>query len=218
MTARGVLITLEGGEGCGKSTQLRLLSDRLRAAGFTVTIVREPGGTAVGEAVRSILLDRDHEGLDYLAELLLYEASRAQLVAQVIRPALASAGIVICDRFADSSTAYQGYGRDLPLDEVRALNRAATGGLVPDLTIVLDVPPEVGLARASRESQPDRLEAESVAFHERVREGFLEIAAAEPERTVVVDASGSVADVAALVSKAVRSIPVIGVVFGGTDE
>lgn len=218
MTARGLLITLEGGEGCGKSTQLEILADSLRTAGFNVTVVREPGGTAAGEAIRSILLDRTHDGLDARAELLLYEASRAQLVAEVIRPALAAGGVVLCDRFTDSTTAYQGYGRGLPLDEVRQLNSTATGGISPDLTILLDVSPEIGLARAARASDPDRLEAESIAFHARVREGFREIAAAEPDRVQVIDGDGEVDEVARRIFQVTRGLPVIAVVLGGSDR
>ena len=195
MSDRGLFITFEGGEGGGKSTQLHLLEHRLEAAGRRVRVLREPGGTAVGESVRAILLDPEHTGLDSTAELLLYEASRAQLVAEVIEPALAAGEVVLCDRFFDSTTAYQGYGRDLPLDRIRELNLIATGGLVPDRTIVLDIEPELGLERATTQGA-DRLEGESHAFHERVREGFLALAEVEPDRVRVVDASGSPEEVA----------------------
>ncbi|MDT8434805.1 MAG: dTMP kinase, partial [Anaerosomatales bacterium] len=134
---RGVFITIEGCEGTGKSTQAALLAEALREAGLSVTEVREPGGTLVSEAVRDLLLDPAHDGLDPRAEILLYEASRAELVSRVIRPALASGGAVVCDRFFDSTTAYQGYGRGLPLDQVVRLNQFATSGMVPDITIVL---------------------------------------------------------------------------------
>ncbi len=202
----GLFITFEGGEGSGKSTQLRLLARRLEGAGLPVRMLREPGGTAAGEAIRHILLDPDHAGLDARAELLLYEAARAQLVAEVIEPALAAGEIVLCDRFFDSSTAYQAYGRGLPLEEVRALNAAATGGLAPDRTLVLDVDPALGIERATA-SGADRLEAEDRAFHERVRAGFLAVAEAEPVRVVVLSAAGTVDDVSACVSSALADMP-----------
>lgn len=210
MSGRGVLITFEGGEGCGKSTQIALLARRLEAADLVVRVLREPGATAVGEAVRSILLAPEHDEMDPHAELLLYEAARAQLVAEVIEPALEAGEIVLLDRFYDSTTAYQGYGRGLPLDEVARLNAFATAGLVPDRTVVLDVDVATGLARAATTGAPDRLEREAVAFHERVRAGFLAIAAAERERVVVVDATAPVGEVAERVSAALRGVPVVG--------
>jgi len=199
-TQRGIFITFEGGEGCGKSTQQRLLARRLEAAGLTVRTLREPGGTIVGEAVRSVLLDPEHSGLDPIAEVLLYEASRAQLIAEVIEPALQAGEVVLCDRFFDSSTAYQGHARGLPLAQIESLNRVATGGLLPDRTLLLDIDAALGVQRATCEGGADRLECEDIAFHERVRAGFLRIAAENPERVHVVDASGSVEDVAARVA------------------
>jgi dTMP kinase len=200
----GTFITFEGVEGSGKSTQLGLLAKRLELAGATVRSLREPGGTAVGEAIRRILLDPQHIGLDARAELLLYEASRAQLVADIIEPALDWGEIVLCDRFFDSTTAYQGYARGLPLEEIARLNAFATSGLEPDLTIVLDVDPAAVLARAVAASgSADRLELEDIAFHERVRDGFLAIARAEPERVVVVDGEGPAEVVAERVLDAV---------------
>lgn len=214
MSERGVFVTFEGGEGCGKSTQLRLLARRLDAAGVPVRQLREPGGTAVGEAVRTILLDPEHAGLDDIAELLLYEAARAQLVAEVIEPALEAGEVVLCDRFYDSTTAYQGHARGIALDEVAELNRAATGGLAPDRTIVLDIRPSLGVARATSHST-DRLEAEDLAFHERVRAGFLAIAAQEPGRVRVVDASGDIDTVAEKVAAALADLPVFSDALGG---
>jgi len=199
VTGRGVFITFEGGEGCGKSTQQRLLARRIEAAGLAVRSLREPGGTAVGEAVRSVVLDPEHTGLDAVAELLLYEAARAQLVGEVIEPALQGGEVVLCDRFFDSSTAYQGYARGLPLDRIAALNTIATGGLMPDRTLVLDLGAGLGVARATREGA-DRLEGEDIAFHERVRAGFLRIAADNPERVRVIDASGDIETVAARIA------------------
>jgi len=205
---RGVFITFEGGEGTGKSTQLGILAERLREAGLAVRVLREPGGTVVGEAIRAILLDPANEGLAPEAELLLYEAARAQLVAEVIVPALAAGEVVVCDRFYDSTTAYQGHARGLDLDRVRGLHEVATGGLEPDRTIVLDIDHAHGLSRATA-AGADRLEREGGGFHERVREGFLSIARDEPGRVRVVDAGGSVSDVAARVAAALRDVPAL---------
>jgi len=219
MSPRGALITFEGGEGSGKSTQLSLLAERLRAAGVAVRALREPGGTAVGEAVRAILLDPEHESLHRSTELLLYEAARAQLVADIVRPALAAGEVVLCDRFYDSTTAYQGYGRELALETVQVLNHLATDGLRPDRTLLLDVPPLVGLNRYEGEKKgmperqmsffSDRMERQDIAFHERVRTGFLAIAAAEPDRIRVVDASGTPEQVAAKVADALSDLPAL---------
>jgi len=209
---RGVFITIEGCEGTGKSTQANRLAEELRDAGLTVTEVREPGGTSVGEAVRAILLDPEHAGLDHRAELLLYEASRAQLLAEQIRPTLAAGNVVVCDRFVDSTTAYQGYGRGLPLHEVMMLNTFAAAGRSPDLTVLLDLDTAEGLCRATGLGA-DRLEAEDAAFHDRVRDGFLAIAAAEPGRVVVVDANGTPDEVGVRVIDAVKRIPIIATVL-----
>lgn len=205
---RGLFITFEGGDGSGKSTQIRLLAERLRALGHDVRTFREPGGVAPGDAgerIRDILLDPVHEDLDVRAELLLYEASRAQLTAVFYRPALAEGAIVLCDRYADSSVAYQGYGRAvLPVEEVDELNRIATGGLTPDLTLLLDVDARDGLAQATA-GGADRLEQAGQAFHERVRAGYLAIVAREPERVKLV-ARSSVEQVAAEVWRHVEPL------------
>lgn len=213
MSSRGLFITFEGGEGSGKSTQLSLLAEKLAAAGLPVRALREPGGTAVGEAVRAVLLDPEHAALDARAELLLYEAARAQLVAEVIAPALAEGEIVLCDRFFDSTTAYQGYARGLDLAEIGRLNAIATGGLGPDRTLVFDVDVSTGLTRATH-GGADRLEREDAAFHERVRRGFLTIAAAEPSRVRIVDAAGSVEAVAARVALALADLPALEKALG----
>ena len=197
----GLFIAFEGGDGSGKSTQIALLAARLRDLGHEVRTFREPGGVVPGDAgerIRDVVLNPIHEGLGVRAELLLYEASRAQLVETHYRPALAEGVIVLCDRYADSSVAYQGYGRAvLPVAEVHELNRIATGGLTPDLTLLLDVDAASGLAQATTEGA-DRLEAAGRDFHERVRAGYLEMAAAEPDRIKVVPRS-SVDEVAAAV-------------------
>ncbi|MDO8915094.1 MAG: dTMP kinase [Coriobacteriia bacterium] len=209
----GRFIVFEGGEGTGKTTQARLLVERLQAAGVDAIAVREPGGTLVGEAMRTIVLDPASEGLDQRAELLLYEASRAQHVVQVIRPALAAGTWVVCDRFAESSVAYQGYGRGIDLDLVNALNDFATAGLAPALTVLIDLDAALGLHRATG-AGADRLEAAGLAFHERVRAGYLEIAK-EPGH-VVVDGSGTVGEVAQAVWGAVVALdPVLDAPQGG---
>lgn len=204
----GTFITFEGGEGSGKSTQVRLLARHIESLGHVVRTLREPGGTEVGEAVRRILLDPSSSGMDPYAELMLYEAARAQLVAEVIEPALDNGEVVICDRFFDSTTAYQGYARSLDLERVAELNRIATGGLTPDRTVLLDVEVGLGLERATCEGA-DRLECEDVAFHERVRSGFLAIATAQSERVRLVDAVGSIDDVHQRVIAAVEDLPFI---------
>ena len=208
MTARGVFLTFEGGEGSGKTTQIRLLAETLESAGLEVVVVREPGGTRLGEAVRELVLDPGTGDLDSRAELLLYEASRAQLTREKIVPVLSIGAVVLCDRYFDSSTAYQGYGRGLPLAEISALNASATGGLEPDMTLLLDGDHRSGMDRATTEAT-DRLEAAGDEFHARVRRGFLEIAKAEPQRVRVIDAAGTPEDVAARVLAAVREIPVL---------
>lgn len=192
---RGRLIAFEGGEASGKSTQAALLADALGAV-----LTREPGGTSVGEQIRALLLDRLGPALDARAEALLMAAARAQHVAEVVRPALEAGRQVVSDRYAHSSLAYQGYGRGLPLDEVRRLSAWATGDLWPDVVVLLEVPDEVARARMGA---PDRFEAEDAAFHDRVRDGYRQLAAGDPERWRVVDGSGTPEEVAARVRAAV---------------
>ena len=198
--ARGRFITFEGGEGCGKSTQVVRLRDALVSRGVKVLLTREPGGTPVAEAIRGILKDPSGEAPCDVAELMLFLAARAQLVRNVIRPALDAGTWVVSDRFSDSTIAYQGYGRGLPLDEVRRANDFACGGLSPDMTLLLDVAPETALARRRRRetstnTSADRIERAGDDFHSRLRAGFAALAAAEPDRIKVVDANGGVDDV-----------------------
>ncbi|MEU9387208.1 dTMP kinase, partial [Streptomyces sp. NPDC048279] len=185
-TANGFFIALEGGDGAGKSTQAEALAEWIRAKGHEVVLTREPGATPVGKRLRSILLDVSSAGLSHRAEALLYAADRAEHVDTVVRPALERGAVVISDRYIDSSVAYQGAGRDLSPTEVARINRWATAGLVPHLTVLLDVEPEA--ARERFTEAPDRLESEPAEFHARVRAGFLTLAAADPGRYLVVDA------------------------------
>jgi len=196
MAAPGFFVAFEGGEGAGKSTQEACLALALEARGRTVVRTREPGGTPAGEQIRHVLLSPEFEGLDHRAEALLFAASRGEHVARVIGPALERGDVVICDRYIDSSIAYQGYARRLGPERVRDLSMWATGGLLPDLTVVLDVDPEVGLARFA---QRDRLEAEPLEYHRAVRAGFLTLAESDPGRYLVLDARAEVDRVAAAV-------------------
>jgi dTMP kinase len=196
-----VWVALEGGEGSGKSTQARLLADALGGV-----LTREPGGTAAGERIRELLLDPGVSALDARAEALLMAADRAQHMAEVVAPALAGGRHVVSDRSAWSSLAYQGYGRGLPVDALRRLSDWALGGRWPDLAVLIDVPGDVAATRLSAAGRAaDRFEAEGDAFHRRVRDGFRELASAEPERWAVVDGTGVVQDVAAGVLAAVRA-------------
>ena len=181
-------MTLEGPEGSGKTVVARRLAEELQRRGLKVVLTREPGGTRLGERVREILLGRDDLGIDPRADALLFNAARAQLVAEVVRPALDAGEVVICARFADSTLAYQGYGAGLPILDLRAIATVATGGMDPDLTVLLDVDPEVGIQR-KREGARNRFESIDLDFHRRVRAGFLELARDEPERWRVVDSS-----------------------------
>ena len=203
LTSRGVFIALEGGDGAGKSTQARLLCSWLEELGHTVVVTREPGGTPFGRTVRELVLHGDH--VAPRAEALLFAADRAHHVETKIWPALARGEVVITDRYMDSSIAYQGAGRDLGVDEVRELNLWATGGLVPDLTVLVDLPPDVG--RSRRHGVHDRLESESAQFHGAVRDLFLALARADPDRYLVVDGELATEQVHELVRARVELLP-----------
>jgi len=196
MERRGKFITFEGGEGCGKSTLISQVAARLRDGGREVSVQREPGGTELGEEVRHILLrHKKMTGMVPAAELLLFCASRAQLVRQVIQPALQAGQVVLADRFFDSTTVYQGVGRKINTGDVAAINGFAVGDCVPDLTIVIDLDPRIGLERAKGRELFDRMENQALDFHQRVRQGYLELAQREPQRVKVLDGSQSLAAV-----------------------
>jgi dTMP kinase len=206
---KGTFITFEGIEGSGKSTQIALLANYLATRGVRHVLTREPGGTLIGDQVRKILLDPANRSLDPAAELLLYAASRAQHLHEVIIPALVGGVNVLCDRFSDATLAYQGYGRGLNIEMIRALDRIVTAGMRPDLTLLFDIEAALGIARARGRNNSRGLEAEArfeneeLAFHERVRHGYLALVAQEPDRIRVVDASPSAEAIQATVRKIV---------------
>lgn len=200
----GLFITFEGPDGSGKTTQVRLLAEHLRALGRDVLIAREPGGTSIGDQIRAVLHDVKNVEMTPETEFLLYSASRAQIVRQVLQLHLARGGTVLCDRFADSSMAYQGYGRELHLEAIRLITQFATGGLTPHLTIYLDLPVKVGIQRkqaahAAQAGEWNRLDQQTLDFHRRARQGYLDMAQAEPERWLVIDAMQSVDDTQATI-------------------
>lgn len=204
---RGVFITFEGCEGCGKTTQIGLLSERLQKANKEILVTREPGGTPVGEMVRHILIGNEVSNMCPESELLLFAASRAQLVREVLVPELQQGKFILCDRFLDSTTVYQGVARQLAQGPVKAINDFAVGNLMPDLTIVLDIPAEESRLRVQRRinSIPDRIEKESINFYAAVREGYLYLAKEFPERLVLIDGSKDVTTVSNAIWEAVQT-------------
>lgn len=204
----GLFISFEGGEGCGKSTQIAALKAHLESEGHAVIQTREPGGTPLGESVRNLLQhDEAGQGMSPESELLLFAASRAQHVRALIAPAIADGKIVLCDRFMDSTTVYQGVARAIDANHVTAINEFAVGQTKPDLTILIDLPPEIGLARvhARSDGQLDRMEQEAIEFFEAVRQGYLDLAAQEPNRFILLDGSQSIEALKAEISKAVTA-------------
>ena len=203
--SRGRFITFEGGEGAGKSTQIRLLSERLKGRQLDIVLTREPGGSPGAEAIRQLIVEGEPGRWDGITETLLFAAARRDHVERTIRPALSRGAYVLCDRFADSTVAYQGYGGEVDIDLIRRLSDTATNGLLPDLTLIFDLPVEEGLKRAAgRAGSEDRFERKGIDFHQRMRTGFLTIAKAEPGRCAVIDASASTDDVASRVEAVVR--------------
>jgi dTMP kinase len=201
---RGIFISLEGIEGTGKTTQARLLTERLAEKGYEVMLTQEPGGTVIGNRIREILLHVDHREMSYMTELLLYNAARAQHLSEKIIPALNQGKVVITDRFTDSTVAYQGYGRGIDIQLIMSINNIATEGIKPHLTIIFDLDVETGLKRNKGINKVDRLELEDIEFHKKVREGYLKIAEAETERIKIVDASLPLKDVSEKVWETVR--------------
>lgn len=205
----GFFITFEGIEGCGKSTQVRLAAERLSRAGHEVVVTREPGGCPIADAIRAILLDARNSAMVPMTELLLYAAARAQHIAEVVEPALVSGKIVLCDRFTDSTLTYQGFGRKLDRELIDRLNALAAGSIKPDMTLLFDCPVETGLARAmarinaNSAAREERFEQESLLFHERIRDGFLSLAATEPSRFVVLDGSRSIGEIETMVTESI---------------
>lgn len=189
---KGKFITFEGPEGSGKSTHAKKIFDHLTKLGYDCVLTREPGGTFVGEKIREILLNPENKNISLLTETFLFETARSQIVQEVIRPALAKGKIVLCDRFSDSTISYQGYAGDVPIKDILLIDEVATGGVKPDLTILLDVDPQTGLARAALEKQKDRMESRPMSFHKKVRDGYLDLAKKYPERIKVVKVQESV--------------------------
>jgi dTMP kinase len=206
----GFFITFEGIEGCGKTTQIRLLEEHLRSLGYSVVLTREPGGCAIADQIRAILLDADNRDMLPLAELLLYAAARAQHVSQVIKPALTAGNVVLCDRFTDATVAYQSAGRGIDRSTIDLLNDLACQALAPALTVLIDCDPRTGLERArqrieaSAGPREERFELESLEFHRRVRQGYLELAEREPGRVLKVDGSGDIRAIAASIAEQVQ--------------
>ncbi|MCR4715921.1 MAG: dTMP kinase [Lachnospiraceae bacterium] len=201
-----LLITLEGPDGCGKSTQIGFLKEYFEGQGKKVLLAREPGGTSISEKIREILLDNDNSEMDYRAELFLYAAARAQLVGEVIKPALEAGTVVIMDRFVDSSAVYQGMARGLGVDTVYKVNEIGLDSVKIDLTILLDLPAEEGLKRKKSQHEMDRMEKESLDFHKKVAEGYRELAARNPERIYKVDATKSVEEIRELILDRVKEL------------
>lgn len=193
---KGYFITFEGPDGSGKTTQINLLKEYLINKGYDVLVTREPGGTPISEAIREIILDAKHKEMNPVTEMLLYAASRAQHVAQLIKPALAQGKIVLCDRFVDSSIAYQGIGRNLGIEIVEEINKVALQGLIPDLTLFFDIDPEIGLKRGmERDRKADRLELEDIEFHRKVYEGFCMLCSRYPNRFKRINAEADIQEI-----------------------
>ena len=196
-----LFITFEGPDGCGKSTQAKLLTDWLKVQGYPVLLTREPGGTAIGDQVRKVLMSLENRTMNPRTEFLLFSASRTQLVHEVIRPHLEAGGVIVSDRFYDSSLAYQGYGHGLAEEALRAITEFVTGGLKPDITFLLDLPARVGLTRRRDGGNWNRLDDYDLEFHKRAREGYLSLASAEPNRWQVVEADRPIGDIQAQIQK-----------------
>ena len=203
---RGIFISMEGPDGSGKCTQLELLQAYLEGKGYEIIITREQGGTKISEAVREIILNKDYTEMGYMTEALLYASARAQLVSEVIKPALDSGKAVISDRFVDSSAVYQGMARGLGVDNVYKINEFAIQGVMPDLTIHLDLPAKVGIGRKNEQKELDRMELETIDFHEKVAEGYRELARKSPDRIYTIDAALPIQDIHKIIVDKVENI------------
>jgi len=203
---KGIFITIEGGDGSGKSTQIDLLMSYFSEHGFNVLLTREPGGTPISEKIREVILDSSHMEMANMTEVLLYAAARAQHVAEFIKPNIEQGKVVICDRFVDSSVVYQGYARGVGIDAVEKINSYATLGLLPDLTILLDLPPDLGLSRKKNQQALDRLELASDAFHLKVNEGYRLLAKRHQSRILTVDATNSIETIHQIILEAIKPL------------
>lgn len=192
---RGLFITAEGTDGSGKSTQISLMKEYIKEKGYEVVLTREPGGTIISEKIRQIILDPGHTGMGKVTEMLLYASARAQLVSEVIKPAVEGGKIVICDRFVDSSYAYQGFGRGIDMEMIEIVNNIALGGVMPDITFFFDMDPEVALKRRTAATETDRIENEKMEFHRRVYAGYKKLSAMYPERIKCIDSSRSIREI-----------------------
>ena len=203
---RGIFISMEGPDGSGKSTQLELIKKYLEEKGYEIIITREPGGTKISEAVREIILNKDYTEMGYMTEALLYASARAQLVTEVIKPAIESGKAVISDRFVDSSAVYQGMARGLGVENVYKINEFAIQGMMPDLTIHLDLPAKVGISRKKDQKELDRMEMETLDFHEKVAVGYRKLASLDPKRIYTIDATKPIDDIHNLIIEKIESI------------
>lgn len=200
---KGLFITIEGGDGSGKSTQIKLLYEFLENKGYDIVLTREPGGTLISEEIRKVILNKDFMEMSDMTEALLYAAARAQHVHQLVRPLVAKGKIVICDRYVDSSIVYQGYARGMGIETIETINRFATGGLKPDLTVLLQISAEEGIMRKSSQQELDRLELQKLEFHLKVAEGYQMMAEREPDRILMIDASKSIEEIGNLIQSKV---------------
>ena len=202
--SKGLFIAFEGADGCGKSTQIRFLAEHLESAGLSVLCTREPGGSPVAEKIRTLLLDQESTGMAALTEALLYAAARAEHVRKVIAPALQAGKVVICDRFVDSSIAYQGYGRALGAKTIWNINEAAVDGILPDVTVFMNVPPEQAFTRMNENKEYDRMESEGLSFHQRVYEGYMELT--KKPGVIVIDAQGTKYDTSDIIREKIEDV------------
>jgi dTMP kinase len=206
MSKKGIFISVEGPDGSGKSTQIKKIGEYLKKQGYEIVVTREPGGTAISEAVRDIILNKDYTEMGYMTEALLYASARAQLVTEVIKPAIESGRAVISDRFIDSSAVYQGMARGLGVENIYKINEYATQGIMPDVTFLLDLPAEIGIGRKKDQKELDRMELESIEFHKRVAQGYRDLAKLAPERIYTVDAAADIEAVSETVIKKLQDI------------